>query len=165
MLIDDGRQILAALNENLLCEEDVRSWSYSTIERLPADELPEWLVDLATYGPIACLNRPASEFLDVPYLPFRVSFSVRVQTTDFANTADAQAFIQWISRACLAEDLSHPEVQFGYQIDHLWHDCARADLCRELIAKELPRLSSQLVTVSDELLRLVANAKGCAARR
>jgi len=163
MLIDDARQILAALNENLLREEDVRTWSHSTLERMPAGELPEWLVDLASYGPIACLNRPRSEFLDVPYLPFRVSFSLRVQTTDFANTADAQAFIQWISRACIGEDLSHPEVQFGYQIDHLWNDCARADLCKELIAKELPRLSSQLVTVSAELLRLVATAKGRAA--
>ena len=96
----------------------------------------------------------------MPELSFRVSFSLRVQTTDFADTADAQAFIEWISVACIGEDLSHPEVQFGYQIDHLWKDCGRADLCMELIAKELPYLSSQLASVSPELLRLVATAKG-----
>ena len=159
MLIDDARQILAVWRERLLSDEDVRAWSWRMIERTPADDLPDWLLDLAAQGPWKCLSRPSSEFIDVPFLEFVVGFSLRVQTTDFANPAEVDEFVLWTARACMGQDAKQPEVGFGYQLDHLWHDCDRQDWARELVRDELPNLRPQLAPVSNELVELVAAAK------
>jgi hypothetical protein len=108
MLIDDARQILAVWRERLLADEDVRAWSWRMIERTSADDLPEWLLDLAAQGPWKCLSRPSSEFIDVPFLEFVVGFSLRVQTTDFANPAEVDEFVLWTARACMGQTRNSP---------------------------------------------------------
>jgi hypothetical protein len=159
LLVDDARLILAAWQERLLTEDDVREWSYQVLDAVPAAELPEWLLDLSTSGPSACMSRPSSDFLNVPRLDYLSGLSLRLRTCDFANPAELDDFIAWTSRACMGEDLDKPEVRFGYQLDHYLNDCTRLDLARDHVAKELPALQEQAVPMPERVIELVSRSK------
>ena len=165
MLVDDARLVLGAWQDQLLRDDDVRSWAYEVLKDVPAAELPEWLLDLATLGPSACMNRPSSDFLHVPRLDFASGFSLLVQASNFADIADLDAFITWTSRACIGEDLARPDVRFGYQLDHYMNDstyldeCERLDLARGLVREQIPALRNRVVPVPQQVVELVRRSK------
>jgi hypothetical protein len=163
MLVDDARLILAAWREPLLGDDDVRAWSYRVLEAIPALELPQWLLNLSTLGPSRCMSEPSSDFLYVPELDFPYWFSLRLRVCDLADRADVEAFIVWTCRAAMGEDLDRPEVRFSYQLDHFLNDCSRMDWAKDLLAKEVPTLLTQIVPVSDELVHLIVGSRSSRA--
>jgi hypothetical protein len=140
MLIEDAQLILGAWRERLVTDASVISWADRVIASMAAAELPEWLMDLSVRGPARCMAGPSNEFLEVPFLAFLESFAVRVSLLEVDATGQVDAFIEWISRAAMGEDLDVPEVKFGYQVEHLLGDCERLDLAREYVRTELPKL-------------------------
>jgi len=159
LLEDDARWILAAWRDRLLDEDDVRSWSAEMLEVIPAVDVPEWLLDLCTLGPIVCMNKPSSDFLHVPELDFRSALSLHVRTCDLENSGEVDALIAWICRACMGEDLDRPEVRLGYLLDHDLNDCGRPDWARDALANELPALLGQLAPVSETVLRIAGQSR------
>jgi len=154
MLIDDGRLILAAWRDRLVSDSSVVSWADRVIESSLPEDLPEWLLDLSMRGPARCMAGSSSEFLDVPFLPFLEIFAIRACLLDLKATGQVDAFIEWISRSAMGEDLDVPEVKFGYQVEHLWCDCSDIDRARETVRNELPRLAKLAAPARSLLLEL-----------
>lgn len=113
MQTDDARRVLAAWRENLLTDAQVAEWAAEELDATPANDLPEWLLDLCMYGVAQCMTRPSSEFLDVPDLTFAERLAIRVRKLDLSRSDHMEEFVDWVSRACMGEDLDRPEVSFG----------------------------------------------------
>jgi len=155
MQTDDARMVLAAWRENVLTDAQVAEWAAEALEATPAKDLPEWLLDLCMYGVSACMNRPSSEFLDVPFLSFAERLAIRARKLDPSRSDQMAEFIDWVSRACMGQDLGRPEVLFGYYVDHLWSDCGKMDEAQAYVRKELPEIARSLPEVAPELDRLL----------
>jgi hypothetical protein len=155
MHTDDARRVLAVWRENLLTDAQVADWAAEALDATPANDLPEWLLDLCMYGVTACMNRPSSEFLDVPLLSFAERLAIRVRKLDLSRSDQLEEFVDWVSRACMGEDSARPEVSFGYYVDHLWGDCRKMDEAQAYVRKELPEIARSLPEVTPELDRLL----------
>lgn len=165
MLIDDARQLLSVWRERLVSDEIVVAWADAAIESLAAEDLPAWLHDLSLRGPAKCMAGPSSDFIDVPDLSFQFEFAVRAEVLDRDGYAHIPAFVHWISRACIGQDLSIPEVYFGHSIDDVWTGNDRTELAEELVRRGLPRLLASLAPLPEVLRhavfgRLRAPARG-----
>ena len=155
MLIDDARWILAAWRDRLVDDDDVRTWSLGALDTIPPADSPDWLLDLCASGATTCMSKPSADFLHVPFLDFPSAFSLHVQTCNLADQTETDALVDWISRACMGEDLDRPEVRFGYLLDHDLNDCGRPDWARDRLDKELPALHPRLVPIPEKVLNLV----------
>lgn len=155
-LTDDARYVLAAWQERLITTKQVVRWADGAIGATAEQPIPRWLLDLSAEGPEVCRRRPSSDFLDVPDFGFGMGLAIRSSMLDKTDAAQMASFVSWISRACIGEDLSQPEVQFGYQVDHLWCDCSRMDLAQDLVRDQLAALAPILPTVPRVLRDLLA---------
>lgn len=157
-LLDDGRHVLAVWQEQLITSRQVVRWADRAIEEAAAGQIPPWLFDLSGQGPDVCLKRPSSEFVEVPDLEFAMRLAIRAKMLDATNRAQVASFVTWLSRTCIGEDLSRPEVQFGYQVDHLWADCGRMDLAQQLVRQQLPAIAVLLPPIPPVLRRLLGES-------
>jgi hypothetical protein len=158
--LDEARVLLGAWSEGLVGEDAVVTWADSVIADLPTESLPEWLLDLSMYGPARCMARPSSEFIHVSRLPFLTGLALRASTLNVEDAEAVRAFVIWASHACMGDDLDHPAVQFGYQLDHLWGDRERMDLAVQLVRSELHTVLGDLPLISEAVLGAVMRGVG-----
>jgi hypothetical protein len=159
-LLSDGQYVLAAWQEQLVSSRQVVSWADRAIEEAEPGQIPPWLFDLSGQGPEVCLKRPSYDFVDVPDLEFAMRLAIRAAMLDPTNRAQVTSLVHWLSRTCIGEDLSRPEVQFGYQVDHLWADCGRLDLAQELVREQLPAIVVLLPPIPPVLREMLRESDG-----
>jgi hypothetical protein len=155
MLIDDARAMLAAWREGLATDAQVAAWASEALDATAVADLPAWLLDLCMYGVVACMNRPSTEFFEVPDLNFSDSLTIRARRLDLSATDELDEFVRWVSQACIGEDLNAPEVSFGYEVDELWIECNGFDEPREYVRRELPGMIRKLPALRPCLERLM----------
>jgi hypothetical protein len=152
-ILDEARDLLAAWRTGSARDEAVVRWADDLIEEMPVGSPPEWLLDLSLYGPAKCMRRPSSDFIEVPVPSFVRALGVRASLLTMDDVTQVERFVEWASGACMGADLELPEVQFGYQLDHLWGDCNRMDLAVEHVRAELPSLRLRFPPLSARLRR------------
>lgn len=158
-LVDDARDLLAAWRDGLVRDDDLVAWADDVLKELPSASVPEWLLDLAMYGPVKCTNRPSSDFIIVPASGFARALALRASVLDLGDSSQVEAFVEWAARACMGENLDEPAVKFGYHLDHFWVDCDRMDLAVELVRSQLPSLRNGLPQISDGVLRVISSSR------
>lgn len=140
-LEEHAKWLLCAWRDHLVSESQVVPWADRTIEEFPpASDLPMWLIDLSMDGPARCMARPADEFLDVARPDFSDRFALHGVMVDLADESSVIRFARWVSRAAMGEDLDFQEVRFGYQVDHLLHDCQDTNGLVSYVRAELAAL-------------------------
>jgi hypothetical protein len=137
-ILEEARDLLAAWRTGSARHEAVVRWADELVEEMPSP--PEWLLDLSLYGPEKCTSRPSLDFIEGPVPSFIRALGIRASLLNMDDVAQVERFVEWASGACMGGDLELPEVQFGYQLDHLWGDCNRMDLAVEHVRAELPSL-------------------------
>jgi hypothetical protein len=126
----------------LMTSDQVKEWAWGEVARLPCP--PQELFDLASDGPERCLKRAIHDFPPRPVrLTYVQEFSLRALTTSLGSTEDELRLSEWASRHAMGEDLTHPFVALGYQLDHYLNDCDDQEGARSLLRKELPSLLPQ----------------------
>jgi hypothetical protein len=130
---------LALWVSGLLSSQDVIAWASREVARL--EQPPMELFDLLTDGPEVCLKRAQADFSPRPQrLGYLEAFSVRALSVNLPSDQAVEQFVDWAARNCIGEELSHPIVQLGYQLDHYLHDCQDMQGAAALVRKELPSL-------------------------
>ena len=150
----EAQGILGAWREHLVSDQQVIEWADRVIEVTRAEDIPEWLLDLSTFGPARCAARPSSDFIEIGSLPFSRSFALRAHLLNPNRTVQVARFVEWLSSAVIGEDLGDPLVRFGYEVEHLYSDMNGLDMACELVRKELPRVLELVAPVSNTLLEL-----------
>ncbi|WP_448554575.1 hypothetical protein [Thalassotalea montiporae] len=115
-LFEDCRKLLSYFDAGYLKAESVVSWADKQVLKYNGD-LPDWLMDLSTYGPekykkINGLNYPESYKLS--YIEI---FDLEVEITDYKNSLELRNFIDKISMLAMGEDTNIEKVWVGYRID------------------------------------------------
>jgi hypothetical protein len=138
VLIDRANLMLDAWDDGLITDEAVRSWAGTELLAIvDSRQVPVWLLDLVQYGPHALTDvglewRRASGF--------GLRFALRATRLDLQERSEVEAFVRWLGRAAMGQELSDPEVRLGYQVEHCLDDLGRIDLAVECVRNELPAL-------------------------
>ena len=99
---------------------DVVMWADRRIESAgSSDEIPEYLIAVSLEGPKAFWNRAHDGDPRPSEFDFPTAFRLMVEGTDASDEAAVGRFVDWVSNAAMAEDLSLDEVRAGYQIEDL----------------------------------------------
>ena len=141
MLIDRANLMLDAWDDGLITDDAVRSWAGTELLAIvDSKQVPVWLLDLVQYGPPA-LTEVGLEWRRAS--GFGLRFALRATRLDLRDRSEVEAFVRWLRRAAMGQELSDPEVRLGYQVDHYLDDLGSMDLAVECVRNELPALVEQ----------------------
>lgn len=138
MLTDRANLMLDAWDDGLITDEAVLSWAGTELLAITDNkQVPAWLLDLVQHGPHSLVDvglewRRSSGFI--------VRFAMRATRLDLQDRSGVEGFVRWLGRSAMGQDLSDPEVQLGYQVDHCLDDLGSVDLAVECVRQELPAL-------------------------
>ena len=125
-----------------MSDSQVVSWADGEIAR--EDQPSCHLIELSLSGPRACLLKPSYEFPAARQLSYKERFGLRAERLDLSNTDDVKQFVRWVSLHCGGEDLSEPEVLFGYRLGERWRDFEHMEDAITYVRAELPALIAVL---------------------
>jgi hypothetical protein len=122
-----------------LSSEGVVAWADREIARL--QNPPYELIELAMYGPKACLARAQADFSPRPAkLTFEQKFALRALATNLQEDESITKLMGWAVRDCMGEDLSSEIVMLCYKVDHLRNDCEDEAAAKQLMRSEVSKL-------------------------
>ncbi|WCN08713.1 hypothetical protein [Marinomonas mediterranea] len=107
--------IIALYQEDYLTDKEVIDWADDKI--LKEEEPFDYLYMLSLKGPRHCLSLPSTDFPIAKQLTYSERFALRATKLNLESEEDCDHFREWVASASLGEDLSLPEVMFGYHID------------------------------------------------
>ena len=108
--------IMALWKEGYFSEKEVISWADAQILKNEGD-LADPLIELALKGPTRCEKIDPYIFPRTRKFSFSERFAVRLATLNFASNESIVEFITWASCEAMGEDLTVPEVLFGYLLE------------------------------------------------
>lgn len=108
--------VMALWKEGFFSEKEVVAWADAQILKNEGD-LSDSLIELSLKGPTRCENLDPFIFPRIRNFSFTERFSIRITTLNFASNESILQFIDWISREAMGEDLTLPEVLFGYLLE------------------------------------------------
>jgi hypothetical protein len=129
-------RVLALWRVGLLTDAEVVIWADRTI--MSSDEVGEAVAELSLKGPRRYWELPRADFPHPDPLSFLEEFSLRVVAINISSILEQRSFVEWLSRACMGQDLGVPEVKFGYHVEHLWGDCDDMQAATALVRQRLP---------------------------
>ena len=138
MLTDRANLMLDAWEDGLTTDDDVRSWAGTELLAIAdTKSVPCWLLDLVQHGPRLLADvglewRRSSGF--------KARFAMHATRLDLEDRSAIEGFARWLCRAAIGQDLSDPEVQLGYEVDHCLDDLGNPDLAVQCVRQRLPAL-------------------------
>ena len=130
------KRVLALWRLGLLSSAEVVAWADRMI--MNSNEIGEAITELSLKGPERCRELPRADFPHPDPLSFLDAFSLRVSALDTSSVPELCRFVEWLSRACMGEELSVLEVKFGYYVEHLWGDCNDMQAAASYVRQHLP---------------------------
>lgn len=103
--------------EGYYSAEEVISWADDQIRSFEGSP-PDSLIELSLKGPEKCMKISFYEFPEPKTFSFLEIFSIKMHLLEMNSEESIKQFISWISSESMGEDLSIPEVSFGYQLEH-----------------------------------------------
>lgn len=142
--------------EGFTTADELISWAYRRIQEMPSP--PTELLALAFDGPMACLRRPEYDYPCRPReLNFSQKFALRACLLNLKSDSSVSDFVKWLARAAMGEDLEHPEVKLGYQVEHNWDDCGDMKLAIRYVRDEVSKLLPTCRSAVDGFLVCLAD--------
>lgn len=144
-------RVLTLWDFGLLDGPAVVRWADEAILRADCATLE--LIDLACYGPEACMRRSRDDFPARPLdISFSQAFALKALAVDLESDESASAFAQWAAVRALGEDLSLAEVLFCYRLDHLISDCDDPAAATALVRSALPGMLGRCRQIAEPFL-------------
>ena len=109
---------------NCITANQVVAWADSRIATFSdTSQLPTWLLELSQLGPQQMLEKGHPDYPKAKSLSFEEQFRAKIETTNANDTTSVKAFMNWVVKSALGEDLNNEDVHDAYMIDHLLDDC------------------------------------------
>ena len=132
---------LALWKARLLSESSLVDWANQQILALP--DPGDALIELSLKGPRKYLELPAADYPRAEQLSFLDEFSLRAAILDNGSAEAIVDFADWLSSACVGQNLDQAEVMFGHQINYLLDDCHDMKATIALVHERLPAFLPQ----------------------
>jgi hypothetical protein len=149
---EEVMMLLALWEDGVVKADQVVRWADQQIALGDPKSFPTWLIELSLYGPGACWKNPLLQLPQPVSLSFSDRFALRAVSLQLDDSSSVQAFVAWVARAAMGEDLELPDVQLGYEVDHCLNDCSRMDWAIKAVREKLPSLLADMQRRANALM-------------